>query len=186
MATCQKCKEKLPFFTIRDKKRRNPLGTGHLCQRCYEPYGLVIEKYKANLEKINTDPKAGAWVALCCLLAAQRINLVRTITAAISGFVETQNSWKACKESAIRLTINAISMLPCNSDGFIFLKALFTRAEGIGESPSWEIPIQRYASVFGDTIVDIEYEAVMRSGVSIDELNTLASSLPGHQWLLSP
>lgn len=186
MAICQKCKSKFPFFTIRDNKRPNPLGTGHLCQRCYQPYGLVIEKYKENLEKIDTDPKAGAWLAICCLLTAQRINLVRTITAAISGFVETQNSWKACKERAIRLITNAISMLPCDSDGLIFLKAIFTIAEGIGESPSREIPIQRYASVFGDTIVDIEYEAVVRSGVSIDELYTFASSLPGYQWLLNP
>lgn len=185
MAICQRCKVKFSFFTIREQKRPNPLGSGNLCQRCYQPYDLVIEKYKANLKKIDTDPKAGAWVALCCLLAAQRINLVRTITAAISGFFETQDSWKTCKEAAIRLATNAMSMLPSDSEGLIFLQALLARAQGIEESPSREIPRQRYASVYGDSIVDIEYEAVVQSGVSIDELNALALSLPGHQWLLS-
>ena len=111
---------------------------------------------------------------------------MRTITAAISGFIETQNKWKVCKERAIRLTKNAISLLPCDSDGLIFMKALFTRAEGIVDPPSREVQLQKYASVFGDTIVDIEYEAVLRSGISIDELNRLASSLPGHPWLFNP
>jgi hypothetical protein len=36
----------------------------------------------------------------------------------------------------------------------------------------------------GDSIQDIEYEAVLRSGISMDELNHLVVSLPGHQWLL--
>ena len=111
MATCQKCKVKFSFFTIRDKKYPNPLGTGYLCWMCYQPYGLVLKKYTANLEKIDSDPKAAAWVALCCLLAARRINLIRTITAAISGFVEKQNSWKICKERAMILIAKAMSML---------------------------------------------------------------------------
>lgn len=42
-----------------------------------------------------------------------------------------------------------------------------------------------HASVWGDSIIDIEYEAVVRNGASIDELNNLVASLPSHQWLLS-
>jgi len=185
MPTCHKCKEKFSFFTIRDKKYPNPLGAGHLCRRCYQPYGLVLKKYMTNLEKIDSDPKAAAWVALCCLLAARRINLMRTITAVISGFVEKQNSWKVCKEKAMILAAKAMSMLSRDSDGHLFLKALYANAKDITKPPTREIPIQRYASVFEDRILDIEYEAVVRSGVTIDEVSRFASSLPRHQWLLA-
>ncbi len=184
MPTCQKCKEKFSFFTIRDKKCPNPLGAGHLCRKCYQPYGLVFKKYTTNLKKIDSDPKAAAWVALCCLLAARRVNLMRTITAAISGFVEKQSSWKVCKERAMILATKAMSMLSRDSDGHLFLKALYTNAKDITKPPTREIPIQRYASVFEDRILDIEYEAVVRSGVTIDEVSRFASSLPRHQWLL--
>ena len=37
----------------------------------------------------------------------------------------------------------------------------------------------------GDTILDIEYEAIQRSGLSMDELKNLALSIPGHGWLLT-
>jgi hypothetical protein len=172
MPTCQKCKEKFPFFTIIDKKYPNPLGAGYLCQKCYQPYGFALKKYTTNLEKIDSDPKAAAWVALCCLLAARRINLMRTITAAISGFVEKQNSWKVCKERAMILAAKAMSTLSCDSDGHLFLKSLYTNAKDITKP-------------FEDRILDIEYEAVVRSGVTIDEVSRFASSLPRHQWLLS-
>jgi len=183
MPICQKCKKKYPFFTIRDKKYPNPLGAGHFCRKCYQPYGLVLKKYTTNFEKIDSDPKAAAWVALCCLLAARRINLIRTITAAISGFVEKQDSWKVCRERAMILAVKAMSMLSRDSDGHLFLKALYANAKDITKPPTREIPIQRYASVFGDRILDIEYEAVERSGVTIDEVSRFASSLPRHQWL---
>jgi len=185
MANCQKCSKKLPFFTIWDAGRPNPLGNGQLCKKCYQPYGFVLEKYTANLDKADTDPKAVAWVALCYLLAAQRVNLVRTITAAIVGLTETQNSWEVCRQRAMELTTEAMRMLTPDSEGQVFVKGLFARAEKITKSPSREIPIQRYASVWGDSILDIEYEAVMRSGVSIDELNNFVASVPGHQWLTS-
>jgi len=184
MAACQKCKEKFSFFTIRDKKYSNPVGSGHLCQKCYQPYGFVIKKYTTNLEKVDSDPKAAAWVVLCYLLSARRINLMRTITAAISGFVEKQNSWKVCKEKAMILAEKAMSMPSCDSDGRLFLKSLYTNAKDITKPPAREIPLQRYASVYGDRIFDIEYEAVVRSGVTIDEVIGFALSLPQHQWLL--
>ena len=184
MPACQKCKEKISFFTIWDKNYPNPLGPGHLCRKCYQPYDLVLKKYTTNLEKIDSDPKAAAWIALCCLLAARRINLMRTITAAISGFVAKQDSWKACKEKTMILADKAMSMLSHDSEGHLFLKALYAHAKAITEPPSRQIPIQRYASVYGDRILDIEYEAVVRSGVTIDEVTRFALSLPQHQWLL--
>lgn len=185
MANCQKCKKKPPFFTFRDARRPNPLGNGQLCKECYRPYGLVLEKYTANLNKADTDPKAVAWVALCYLLAAQRVNLVRTITAAIVGLTETKNSWEVCRQRAMELATKAMRMLAPDSEGQVFMQGLFARAKKITKSPSREIPIQRYASVWGDSILDLEYEAVMRSGVSIDELNNFVGSMPGHQWLVS-
>ena len=185
MLACQKCKEKISFFSIRDKNYSNPLGSGHLCRKCYEPYGLVLERYTSNLKNIDADPRAAAWIALCCLLAARRINLMRTITAAISGFVEKKDSWKACKERAMILAESAMSMLSRNSDGHLFLKALYAHAKDMTKPPSWEIPIQRYASVYGDRILDIEYEALVRSGLTIDDVKRFASSLPRYQWLLS-
>ena len=76
-------------------------------------------------------------------------------------------------------------MLLNDSEGQVFLKRLLTKAEEITESFSREIPIQVHASPLGGSVLAIEYEAVVRSGVSIDELNNLVASLPGHQWLLS-
>ena len=185
MAHCQKCRKKLPFFTIRDAGRPNPLGDGKLCPKCYQPYGFVLEIYTASLDQAATDPKAVAWVALCYLLAAKRVNLVRTITAAIVGLTETANSWEVCRQRTMELTTKAMRMLAADSEGQVFVKGLFASAEKIAKSPSREIPIQRHASVWGDSILDIEYEAVVRSGVSIDELNNLVASMPGHQWLIS-
>ena len=185
MPICQKCKEKISFFAIRDEKYPNPLGDGYLCRKCYQPYGLVLKIFTTNLKKHDSDPKAAAWVALCCILSARRINLIRTITAAISGFVEKQNSWKICKERALILSEKAMAILPSDSDGHLFLKALYIIAENISEPPTREISIQRYASVYGDRILDIEYEAVARSGVSFNEAIRFASSLPHHQWLLT-
>ncbi|MFC1825955.1 hypothetical protein ACFLYZ_01005 [Thermodesulfobacteriota bacterium] len=161
------------------------MGDGKLCSQCYQPYGLVLKKYTASLDKADTDPRALAWVALCYLLAAHRVNLVRTITAAIVGFTETQNSWEVCRQRAMELATKAMRMLTSDSEGQVFVKELFARAEKITASPPREIPIQKYASVWGDSILDIEYEAVMRSGVSIDELNNFVASVPGHQWLIS-
>lgn len=185
MAHCQQCSKKLPFFTIRDARRPNPLGDGRLCPKCYRPYALVLEKYMASLDQAATDPKAAAWVALCYLLAAQRVNLVRTVTAALVGLSETQNSWEICRQKAMELATRAMRMLAPDSEGQVFVKGLFASAQKITKSPLREIPIQRHASVWGDSILEIEYEAVVRSGVTIDELNNFVGSMPGHQWLIS-
>lgn len=184
MAHCQKCKKKLPFFSLRDAKRPNPLGEGKLCPKCYQPYGLVLEKYTESLDLAATDPKAVAWVALCYLLAAQRINLVRTVTAALVGFSEMQNSWEVCRQKTMELATKATRMLAPDSEGQVFMKSLFAGAQKITKSPSRQIPIQRHASVWGDTIRDIEHEAVVRSGISMDEINNYIASIPGHQWLV--
>ena len=186
MANCRQCGQKFSFLSIRDVRHPNPLGSGHLCNKCYQPYQLVLEKYKTNLKQVDTDPKAATWVALCCLLAAQRVNLVRTVTAILCGFFETKNSWGVCRHRAMELAKKAISMLPFDSEGLVLVKDLLSKAEEVTESPPREIPIRLHASVMGDTILDIEYEAIMRSGISIDDLNNLVTSLPGHQWLLTP
>ncbi len=186
MANCKTCQKSFPFFTIRDIKRPNPTGDGYLCKTCFEPYGLVMETYTTNLEKCDADPKAAAWVALCYLLTAQRINLVRTVTSVICGINEKKNSWEVCRQRAIELATKATSMLPPGSEGEIFLKAILTGVEKVTESPQREIPIQRHASVWGDSIKDIGYEALIRSGLSIDELNNLIASMPGNRWLSSP
>ena len=186
MATCRKCGEKFPLFTIRNARYPSPFGDGDLCRGCYQPYGLVLGKYTANLKKTATDPKAAAWVALCCLLAAQRVNLVRTITAAMVGLTETQSSWEVCRQRAVELASKAMTMFSPDSDGRLFVKALLAMAVKINKPPPREIRIQQYASVMGDTILDIEHQALMRSGVSIDDLNNCVATLPGHQWLLSP
>lgn len=185
MPNCRKCGKKLSIFTIRNARHPNPLGKGHLCRECYQPYFLVLEKYTKNLEKADTDPKAAVWIALCCLLAAQRINLVRTLTAALCGIFETQNSWEICRQKSIELAKKAISMLPSDSEGRDFVQGLLNRAEEIAESPPREILIQKYGSVFGDSVIAIEYEAITRSGISMDELDNFVESLPGHHWLLS-
>ncbi|MES0446872.1 MAG: hypothetical protein ABUJ92_10035, partial [Desulfobacterales bacterium] len=70
-------------------------------------------------------------------------------------------------------------------EGQVFVKGLLAMAEETTEFPPREIPIQVHASPLGGPILDIEYEAVVRSGVSIDELNNLVASLPGHKWLLT-
>ena len=186
MANCQKCGKKFSIFTIRDERHSNPLGDKYLCKECYQPYRLVLEKYTNNLKKVDTDPKGAAWVALCCLLAAQRVNLVRTLTVTIMGVSETKNSCEVCRQGAIELATKAMSMLPSDSEGQVFLQGLLTKAEEIMESASWEIPIQVHASPLAGSVLAIEYEAVVRSGVSIDKLNNLVASLPGHQWLLTP
>jgi hypothetical protein len=186
MAHCHKCRKKFPIFTIRDVRRLNPFGNGYLCEECYQPYGLVLEKYTTNLKKADTDPKAAAWVALCHLLAAQRVNLVRTLTVTIMRTSETKNSWEVCRQGAIELATKAMSMLPNDSEGQVFLKGILTKAAEITESPSREIPIQVHASPLAGSVLAIEYEAVVRSGVSINELDNLVASLPGHQWLLAP
>jgi hypothetical protein len=161
------------------------LRDGYLCKKCYHPYGLVLEKYSVNLKKTQTDPKAAAWVALCCILAAQKVNVVRTITAAIIGITETHGSREVCLRRAAELATATMTMVSSDAEGQIFINGLLSMIENITESPEREIRIQRYASVMGDCIHEIEYEAVARSGISMDELNTLVESLPGHQWLLS-
>lgn len=186
MANCQKCGKKFSFFTIRDERYSNPLGDEYLCKECYQPYRLVLEKYTNNLKKADTDPKGAAWVALCCLLAAQRVNLVRTLTAAISRIYEKKNSWEECRQKTIELATKAMSMLHSDPEGQVFVKGLLAMAEETTESPPREIPIQVHASPLGGPILDIEYEAIVRSGVSIDELNNLVASLPGYKWLLTP
>ncbi|UCD88520.1 MAG: hypothetical protein JSW04_08580, partial [Desulfobacterales bacterium] len=80
MAYCQKCEKKLPLITIKHPRHPNPLGNGHLCKACYQPYLLVINTYTENVKSAEADPKAAAWIALCCMMAAQRINLVHTLT----------------------------------------------------------------------------------------------------------
>jgi len=98
VANCRKCDQKFPFLSIWNAKRPNPLGNGHLCNKCYQLYQFVLEKYTTHLKQVDTDPRAAAWVALCCLLAAQRINLVRTVTAVLCDFIETKNSWEVCRD----------------------------------------------------------------------------------------
>jgi len=161
------------------------LGDGHLCEECYLPYGLVLEKFTINLKNAHTNPKAAAWVAVCYTLAAKRVDIIRTVTAAILGITKTESSCKICRQRAIGLVTKAMSMLASDTEGQTFLKGLLNRVEDIAESPSRKIPIQRHASVWGDSILDIEYEAVVRSCISFDELNNLVTSLPGHQWLLN-
>ena len=111
---------------------------------------------------------------------------MRTLTVTIMKVSETKNSWEVCRQGAIELATKAMSMLPSDSEGRVFLEGLLTKAEEITESASREIPIQVHASPLGGSVIAIEYEAVVRSGVSIDELYNLVASLPGHQWLLAP
>ena len=186
MANCQACGKKFPFFTIRNARHPNPFGDGYLCSVCHEPYGIVLKKYTSTLKNVHTNPKAAAWVAVCYLMAAQRVNLVRTVTAAIIGVSETQRSWEVCRQSAAKLATTAMSMLPLDDEGQRLLNGILNSVETMTESLPREITIQRHASVWGDTILSIEYEAVMRSGISIDELNSYAASFPGHLWLLRP
>ncbi|MFC1516133.1 hypothetical protein ACFL7E_05170 [Thermodesulfobacteriota bacterium] len=186
MTTCFKCQKKFPFFTIREAKRPNPLGDGYLCETCYRPYHLVLEKYSANIKKIDTDPTAAAWVALCCHLAAKQINLERTITAVLCGVFEAESSWKVCRKKAMELAAKAMSMIPSDSNGQMFLTALFNLAEKMSTSPARELSIRLHASVMGDKVPDIEYQALLHSGVTIDELNALIQSLSGYQWLCAP
>lgn len=185
MTNCQQCRKKLPFFTIRNARYPNPLGNGYLCGSCYQPYFLVMETYTTNASNADIDPKAAAWSALCCLLAAQRINLVYTLTAVLCGIIETNNSWEVCKQTSIELAMKALSMLNSDSEGRAFVQALLKKAEALDEPPRRQIPIQKYGSVFGDAVVAIEHEAIKRSGVSMDELNNVVKSLPGHGWLLT-
>ena len=186
MTNCQEYSQKLPFLSIWNAKHPNPFGNGHLCNKCHQPYQLVLEKYTTHLKQVDSDPKAATWVALCCLLAAQRVNLVRTITAVLCGFIETRNSWEVCRYRAIELAKKTMAMLPLDSEGLLLVKNLLSRAEAVTEPPHREIPIRLHASVMGDRILDIEHEAIMRSGISLDDLNDLVTSLPGHQWLLAP
>jgi hypothetical protein len=186
MASCRYCEKTFPIITIRDVRHQNPLGGGFLCKECYTPYRIVLETYTASKIKADTDPKAAAWVALCYILSAQRVNLVRTLTAILCGIFETKNSWEVCRQHAMDLTKKAMAMLPSNSQGQVFLQGLFRMAEKISEPPQRQIPIQLHASPLGSPVRDIEYEAVRRSGASIDELNHLVASLPGHQWLRTP
>jgi hypothetical protein len=113
------------------------------------------------------------------------VNLVRTITAALIGRVETENSWEVCRQRAVDLSIKAKGMLSADSAARVFVQKVQTMASKITASPSREFSVQRYASVMGDSIRTIEYEAVERSGVTIADLNGLVASLPGHQWLLA-
>lgn len=175
----------MPLFTVWEQRNPNPLGDGCLCKACYQPYGRFLDTYKKNLKKDNTDPRALSWVALCYLLAAQRINLVRTITAALVNRTETENSWEVCRQRAMELAAKAMTMLSSDFEGRAFVKEIFKRAEEISQSPARKIPIQRYASVWGDFILEIEHEAIMRSGVSIDEFNNYIAGMPGYQWIVS-
>jgi hypothetical protein len=186
MADCRKCAKKFPIITMRNARYPNPLGGGHLCSVCYQPYLFALETYTNNVNNAETDPKAAAWTALCCLLAAQRINLVHRFVAVLCNIVETKNSWEVCKQKSIELAKHAISMLDSDAKGQIFVQALLKEAERVVEPPRRQVPIQKYGSVFGDAIVAIELEAMKRSGVSKDELETLVKSLPGHEWLLPP
>jgi len=90
-----------------------------------------------------------------------------------------------CRQRAVDLSIKAKGMLSADSEARAFVKKIQDMAVKITASPSREFSIQRYASVMGDAIRTIEYEAVLRSGVTIAELNGLVASLPGHQWLLA-
>jgi len=171
------------MLTIRDVRRPNPLGDGDLCENCYTPYRLVLEKYTTNKTHADTDPKAAAWVALCYILAARRVNLVRTLVAILCNICETKNSWEVCRQRATEFAKNAKSVLPAGSQSQMFMNGLYVMAERISEPPRREIPLQVHASPLGGTVRDIGYEAVRQSGATIDELNHLVASLPGHQWL---
>ena len=111
---------------------------------------------------------------------------MRTLTAAISRIYEKKNSWEECRQKTIELAIKAMSMLHSDPEGQVFVKGLLAMAEETTEPPPREIPIQLHASPLGSPILDIEYEAIVRSGFSIDELNNIVASLPGYKWLLTP
>ncbi len=183
MAGCQNCGKKFPMLTVRDVRRPNPLGEGELCEDCYTPYGLTLEKYLANKIPAETNPKAAAWVALCYILAARRVNLKRTLVAILCDICETKNSWEVCRQRAMEFTKKAMSALPPKSQSHMFMKGLYDMAERISQPPPREIPLQVHASPLAGTVRDIGYEAVRQSGATIDELNHLVASVPGHQWL---
>jgi hypothetical protein len=184
MANCQKCNKIFSLITIRNVRHSNPLGNGNLCSACYQPYLLVLETYTSNVDNADTDPKAAAWTALCCLLTAQKINLVHTFIAALCGIVETRHSWEVCRQKSIELVQHALKMLEPDANGRVFLQALLNSAEVLVKTPGRQISVQKYGSVFGDDIAAIEYEAIKRSGVCMDELNAFVTSLPGREWLI--
>jgi len=90
------------------------------------------------------------------------------------------------RQSAAKFAATAKSILPPNAEGQGVLSGILNRVETMTESPPRQIPIQRHASVWGDTIPDIEYEALMRSGITIDELNSYVASFSGAPMAVNP
>lgn len=127
VAQCIKCGAKVGFFSQKNLRS----GKGPFCKTCFVPYTAFFFTWIQQSKKSDADPQSAAWVALCHLVCAERVNVVRETKHAIGMSLEKEETWKESKKSAVEYAQKALSLLPTSSPGHPFVSALLQRAQRI-------------------------------------------------------
>jgi hypothetical protein len=182
MANCIGCNKNLHLFEGTNLKD----GKGPYCNDCSKPFVEFFSEYNKNLEKANNDAKAAAWIAVCHLLCAEKVN-IQYITSTIG---QGELTWKKSKSKAIEFAKKAASLESSRDDNVInFFQAIISRAQLINYSKllpskfSHLPPGGMSGALFPHYVYNPEDVAVISGGMTITAFNALLSTLPGHEWL---
>lgn len=174
----------LAIKSLKDKSLRGEAPAEHAPK-------TVLELYSQMNEQAASNPTAGAWIAVCHLLAAERVNVIDRVSGVIGGGIlkAGEPTWRVSRAEAIRCAGTAISLLGDDTEGIAFLREILTRAEGISE-PGVQPTVRETevtpglfggAYVFRDETIAIH---TLANELTMAEIKDIVKSIPGHEWLI--
>jgi len=163
---CSACERKIGL------SKKHPGLSGVLCDACYAPYEALLSKCNESDEKASSDARAAAWSAVCYLLCAKRVSL----DCEELGL----RSWEVCRDHAIKLCDQGLSLCGDDDDGQRLLRAIKGEALAIVSPPAERRPLQ---GGFVPAREILHTVAIGARTVAIDELHEFVRSLDGYDWL---
>jgi len=188
MAQCIECNKRVGFF----KKRYTASRKGPFCKECFRPRLAVCMLYMHQAAKAEdtgsiSNAKAAAWVALCHLVCAERVNIVRHYEHALGASLGSRSTWQASKQKAQEYAGRANALLLPNSPGKTFTQAILDRASSLQAPRSKEVHGHSISSspgpLFASYTHTLEDVAILSGEASIADVEETLKSLPGHDWL---
>ena len=184
MAKCIKCGEGTGLFGKHYTRAEN----GPFCKECIRPHRALEMLYlEQSRQAAEGKAHAAAWVAVCHLTCAERVNLIRDSKHASGVALASDATWQASKAKALEYVKIATEFLYKDVAGQAVLDAIRQRAMAVDGPHGAEIHAQEgspsAAPVFPHFTHSLEDWALFSGEISIGDVEKVIPTLTGHEWL---
>ena len=179
---CKTCGKILGFWS----KQYTGCRTGPFCKDCIRRHWAFAFLY-GHVGDVESGAKAVAWHALCHLVCAERVNIIRDISHVLGASSKGEPTWPASKASAIKCAREAAASLPADSPGKATMNAILERATAIDAPRGPEVHMKEMSTsagpIFAHVTMVLDQLAITACETTIDDLVDTLESLPNHEWL---